>query len=42
MERVDTGKSDDVGNEVDERVRAEAAVEVWIGRVWVVASWASE
>ena len=42
MERVDTGYSDDVGNKVDERARAEAAVEIWIGRVWVVASWAAE
>ena len=36
--KLDTGSADDVGNEVE----AEAAVEAWIGRVLVVASWEAE
>ena len=38
MGKLDTGSADDVGIEVG----AEAAVEVGVGRVWVVASWEAE
>jgi hypothetical protein len=38
MGKLDTGAADDFGNEVE----VGAAVEVGIGRVWVVASWEAE
>ena len=38
MGKLGTGSADDVGNEVE----AEAAVEVGVVRVWVVASWEAE